>query len=87
MTESSASQLSGGETLADSNDAEVQVSSTGDELAVSEVWNPLMSDVRNFYLTFPKHKHESDENAMQKSRVLLCATLLALTLKNLGSIY
>ena len=60
-------QLSGGATLADSNDAEVQVSSTGDELAVSEVWNPLMSDVRNWYLTFPKHKSESDENAMRKS--------------------
>jgi hypothetical protein len=66
-------QLSGGETLADSNDAEVQVSSTGDELAVSEVWNPLMSDVRNFYLTFPKHKHESDENAMRKS-IAMCDT-------------
>jgi hypothetical protein len=60
-------QLSGGGTLANSNDAEVQVSSTGDELAVSEVWNPLMSDVRNWYLTFPKHKSESDENHMRKS--------------------
>lgn len=60
-------QLSGGGTLADSNDAEVQVSSTGDELAVSEVWNPLMSDARNWYLTFPKHKSENDENAMRKS--------------------
>jgi hypothetical protein len=66
-------QLSGGETLADSNDAEVQVSSTGDELAVSEVWNPLMADVRNFYLTFPKHKHESEENAMRKS-IAMCDT-------------
>jgi hypothetical protein len=59
-------QLSGGATISDSNDAEVQVSSTGDELAVSEVWNPLMADVRNWYLTFPKHKNESDENAMRK---------------------
>jgi hypothetical protein len=73
-------QLSGGETLADSNDAEVQVSSTVDELAVSEVWNPLLADVRNFYLTFLKHKNESDEKT-PRGRVLLCVTGLMSWLK------
>ena len=64
-------QLSGGSTLTDSNDAEVQVSTGGDELAISEVWCPLMADVRHFYTTFPKHKGETEENAMRKS-IAMC---------------
>jgi hypothetical protein len=59
-------QLSGGSTLNDSNDVEVQVSNTGDELAVSEVWCPLMADARHFYTTFPKHRDETEENALRK---------------------
>jgi hypothetical protein len=59
-------QLSGGSTLNDSNDVEVQISKTGDELAVSEVWCPLMADVRHFYTTFPKHRDETVENALRK---------------------
>jgi hypothetical protein len=43
-------QLSGGSTLTDSNDAEVRVSTGGNELAISEVWCPLMADVRHFYV-------------------------------------
>jgi hypothetical protein len=42
------------------------VSNTGDELAVSEVWCPLMKDVRHFYTTFPKHRDETEENALRK---------------------
>lgn len=64
-------QLSGGSTLTDSNDAVVQVSSNGDVLAVTEVWNPMMADARNFFTTFPKHKSESEENAMRKS-IAMC---------------
>jgi hypothetical protein len=45
-------QLSGGSTLTDSNDAEVQVSTGGDELAISEVWCPLIAGVMHFYTTF-----------------------------------
>jgi hypothetical protein len=55
-------QLSGGSTLTDSNDVDVQVSTLGDELAVSEVWTPIMANARNYYTTFPKLKSESDEN-------------------------
>jgi hypothetical protein len=59
-------QLSGGSTLSDSNDVEVQVSNTGEELAISEVWCPLMADVRHFYTTFPKLRDETKENALRK---------------------
>jgi hypothetical protein len=64
-------QLSGGATLTDSNDVEVQVNTLGNELAVSEVWNPIMANARNFYQTFPKHDSESEENAMRKS-IAMC---------------
>jgi hypothetical protein len=59
-------QLSGGSTLTDSNDVDIAVSNNGEELAISEVWCPLMTDVRNFYTTFPKHHNETEENACRK---------------------
>jgi hypothetical protein len=58
-------------TLTDSNDVEVQVNTLGNELAVSEVWNPIMASARNFYQTFPNHDSESEENAMRKS-IAMC---------------
>ena len=64
-------QLSGGSDLADSNDVEVQVSTLGDELAISEVWTPIMANTRNFFSTFPKLKSESDQNAMRRS-IAMC---------------
>jgi hypothetical protein len=44
----------------------LQISSTGDELAVSEVWCPLMADVRHFYTTLPQHRYETEENTSRK---------------------
>ena len=64
-------QLSGGSVLADSNDVEVHVSKLGDELAITEVWCPLMDDVRNYYTTFPRLKSESEENALRRS-IAMC---------------
>jgi hypothetical protein len=64
-------QLCGGDVLTDNTDVEVHLSTLGDELAISEVWSPMMADVRNYYSTFPKLKSESDENAMRK-RIAMC---------------
>jgi hypothetical protein len=64
-------QLSGGADLTDSNDVEVHVSTQGDELAITEVWSPLIADMRNYYSTFPKLKSESEENSLRKSIAMI----------------
>jgi hypothetical protein len=49
----------------------VHLSSLGDELAISEVWSPMMADVRNYYSTIPKLKSENEENVMRKA-IAMC---------------
>jgi hypothetical protein len=61
------SQLSVGGVLADSNDVEVHVATQGYEVAISEVWSPLMNYVRNYFSTIPKLRSESVENAFRKA--------------------